>query len=175
MTTNLAHKAGVELAVSEIEAAKPCPKPEKRAKHRHQWRRGPNGICLICGKKKPPKSERTILEKELWDATAEYVKKRDGCCVTCGTTDKLTISHWIPAGKQILRYDLHNCNCQCSSCNNAHNNYKYFYDDYILKTYGNAEFLRMTKQAINFDSWKWSINELREMLAEMRQRLEDLG
>jgi len=54
-------------------------------------------------KRKRSKSERKILEKKLWDTASLYIRKRDGCCVTCGATEGLTMSHWIKCGKQRVR------------------------------------------------------------------------
>lgn len=116
---------------------------------------------------------RKELEKKLWKLTADYVKLRDGCCVTCGATEGLTISHWIKAGKQIVRYDLENCNCQCSACNNAHNYYTYHYDNYMLRHYGEAVLLKLTELA-KVNKWKWSYNELADMIVAMQERLDNL-
>ena len=136
-------------------AIRPRPKPVKETKP----------------KRKRGKSERRLLEDELWKLTADYVKARDGCCVTCGATEGLTISHWIKAGKQIVRYDLRNCNCQCSTCNNTHNHYAYFYDNYMLKRWGAGVMLELTELAKQYDSknFKWSVLQLREMVAERRE------
>lgn len=128
-------------------------------------------------KRKRSKSERKILEAQLWKLTADFVKLRDGACVTCGTTDKQTISHWIKAGKQRVRYDVRNCNCQCSTCNNNHNYYPYFYDNYMLKHYGEKIMIELTDLAKAHDSknFGWSVLELRQMVEEMKSNLESLS
>jgi hypothetical protein len=143
---------------------KSAPKPEKRVKHKHHYKKG---VCLYCGKKRVQKSERSVLEKQLWDATARYVKARDKVCVTCHATEGLTISHWQKAGKQIVRYDTRNTNCQCSACNNAHNNYAYHYDHYMLKHWGAEIMLEITELCANYNHFKWSVPELREMYSQM--------
>jgi len=122
-------------------------------------------------KKKRSKSERKTLEALLWKLTADFVKARDGFCVTCGATEGLTISHWIKAGKQQLRYDVTNCNCQCSTCNNAHNYYTYHYDNYMLRTYGESRLIAMTERA-KVNGFRWSVLELREMVETAQKRLE---
>jgi len=116
-------------------------------------------------KRRRSKSERRQLEEKLWNLTADFVKARDGCCVTCGATEGLTISHWIPAGKQRIRYDLRNCNCQCSTCNGAHNHWHYYYDNYMLKTYGESVMVELTELAMP-KKWKWSVIDLRALVAE---------
>ena len=136
------------------------PKPEKQAK----------------SKRKFSKSERKTLEARLWKLTADYVKLRDGCCVTCGATEGLTISHWIKAGKQVVRYDIRNCNCQCSVCNNNHNYNPYVYDNYMLKHWGEKIMIELTDAAklYNSKNFKWSVLELRGMVEQAEYRLEDL-
>jgi hypothetical protein len=113
------------------------------------------------------------LEKELWDLTAQYVKARDKKCVTCGTDQKLTLSHWQKCGKQRIRYDLRNCNCQCSSCNNRHNYYTAYYDNYVLRHYGAKAMLELIELAM-LPKWKWSVIQLREMVLERRAQLKVL-
>jgi hypothetical protein len=137
---------------------RPYPKPTKQKKTH----------------KRRPKSERRLLEAELWKLTADYVKTRDTHCVTCGATERLTISHWIKAGKQIVRYDLRNCNTQCAPCNNAHNYNPYFYDHYMLTHYGQKIMTELTELAITHDSknFRWSVVQLRDMVAQRRAELE---
>jgi 5-methylcytosine-specific restriction endonuclease McrA len=118
-------------------------------------------------KRRVKPSERRLLEKELWDLTAQYVKLRDGKCVTCSRKDKLTLSHWQKCGKQRIRYDLRNCNTQCSSCNLRHNFYQYRYDNYMLRHYGEAVMLELTELA-TLPKWKWSVVQLREMIADLQ-------
>lgn len=130
------------------------PKPEPKAK----------------GKRKQTKSERKMLEKLLWNTASLYIRKRDGVCVTCGATEGLTMSHWIKAGKQRVRYDDRNVNCQCSTCNNTHNRWAYFYDRYMLKRYGEKIMLELTELAMG-NSWKWTVLDLRRMLTEYQQKL----
>lgn len=134
------------------------PKPEKKAKQ----------------KRKLPKSERKILEKKLWDTASLFVRKRDGGCVTCGATEGLTMSHWIKCGKQRVRYDERNVNCQCSTCNGRHNHWTLYYDNYMLKHYGEKIMLELTELATP-KAWKWSVLELREMLVDYENKLASLG
>ena len=133
------------------------PKPERKVK----------------AKRKQSKSERKQLEKKLWNTASLYVRKRDGCCVTCGATEGLTMSHWIKAGKQRVRYDERNVNCQCSACNNRHNYYTLYYDEYMLKEYGQMVMLDLIELAKG-TAWKWSVLDLRRMLAEYEEKLAGL-
>lgn len=125
-------------------------------------------------KAKKRKSPRKVLEKTLWDTASLYIRKRDGICVTCGATEGLTMSHWIKAAKQRVRYDERNVNCQCSTCNGTHNRWTYFYDKYMLTHYGEKIMLELTELAMG-NSWKWSQSDLERMLAEYKEKLEGLS
>jgi len=144
-----------------------------------------HNVMTAIGKPKPvrekkqkrtrSKSERKMLEARLWKLTADIVKARDGCCVTCLATEGLTLSHWIKCGKQIVRYDLRNCNCQCSTCNGTHNRYSYFYDNYMTRRWGQDVMLELTNLAIAYDSnnFKWTVLQLREMVADYENKLAE--
>lgn len=118
--------------------------------------------------KRVKKSERRRLEAELWKLTADYVKARDKVCVTCGTIEKPTLSHWQKAGKQIIRYDTRNGNLQCAPCNNAHNYNTYVYDNYMLRTWGEDEMIELTDLCIKYtsDNFRWSVLQLRQMVED---------
>jgi len=143
----------------------PKPKPTRATRSRIK-------VKAVEPKKRKP--TRKALEKTLWKLTADFVKKRDGPCVTCGATEGLTISHWIKAGKQRVRYDTRNCNCQCSACNNAHNYYTYHYDNYMLRTYPREVLLELTELA-KANKWKWKYHELESMIVEMQANLDSLS
>lgn len=131
---------------------KPKPEPRKKAKRRTS------------------KSERKMLEAKLWKLTADYVKLRDGICITCGATEGLTMSHWIKAGKQLIRYDLRNVACQCSTCNNLHNYYPERYTMWMVKRWGVDVMNELTIKSLG-TKWKWSVIDLRQMVAEAETRL----
>lgn len=46
-----------------------------------------------------------------------FIRKRDGKCVLCGATTKLTNGHLIKRGKKPVRWSPENCFCLCSTCN----------------------------------------------------------
>ena len=162
MTSSPRRAADTETFVGVIEAAKrapnPCPKPEKRTK----------------GRRHTSKSERKQLEKKLWQMASLYIRKRDRHCVTCGATEGLTMSHYIKAGKQRIRYDERNVNCQCSTCNNYHNYYPHVYEGYMRRVYGCAV-LDELEELAKGTKWKWTVLDLRQMLADYQNKLESLS
>jgi len=99
---------------------KPAPRQKKAVKplKRSYIRAKPKGE-----RRKLSKSERTLLEAELDRVCSEYVRLKDGNrCVTCGTDQELTCSHFYKRSIQFLRYDVkYNLNCQCLRENEAHN------------------------------------------------------
>ena len=111
-------------------------------------------------KKKQSKSERKILEARLDSLVSAIVIMRDKKCVTCGTSDGLTCSHFVQRRKMKLRWDLTNCNCQCSVCNGKHNRYPESYTAWMLRRYGQETVLGLL-EAGQINAWKWSVLELR--------------
>lgn len=118
-------------------------------------------------------SERRLLEKQLWDLTSLYVRLRDEQCVTCGATEGLTMSHWIKAGKQRVRYDLRNVNCQCKTCNGRHNHWTVYYDNYMLYHYSQETLIQLTEWGRE-KAWKWSVLSLRDMVCDRYYALSGL-
>lgn len=150
---------------------KPAPRPKKLPKplKRSYIKAKPKAL-----RRKLSKSERTLLEAELDRVCSEYVRLRDGECVTCHTTRNLTCSHFVKRSNQFLRYDTkYNLNCQCKYCNEAHNSDQTAYSKYLAKKHG-VGLVEVLKKASPVTHFSWSIPELREMLQRMKQKLADL-
>jgi Bacteriophage Lambda NinG protein len=64
---------------------------------------------------------RQGLIKELDRLTSLIVRKRDGKCLTCGSTESLECSHFYKRRFHSTRWSLDNCHAQCSRCNQLHN------------------------------------------------------
>jgi hypothetical protein len=114
------------------------------------------------GKKRRPKSERSLLESRLDLLVSTIVILRDGRCVTCGAMDELTCSHFVKRGKSIIRWDLENCNCQCGGCNLSHNSYQGAYRRYIIDHYGSATLERL-HGAEAIEKYQWPVIDLRDL------------
>ena len=105
--------------------------------------------------KKPKKKTRTTRQKlidECDELIRQYLRKhRTRVCCTCGKVEteneRLQVGHWIKRGKLWVRWDLRNCNPQCASCNLRHNHYTHWYDEYMLRTYGEAQLLELCQVA----------------------------
>ena len=121
--------------------------------------------------KKSKKGERRKLENKLWKTMSLYIRARDGKCVTCQTPDGLTMSHYINARRQIVRYNEYNCNAQCSTCNNMHNHWPYVYEGFMRREYGDVVLDELEKLAEQNKGHKWTFPELQEMLEYYQEKL----
>lgn len=127
-------------------------------------------------RRKFSKSERTLLEKELDRLCSLYVRKRDKRCVTCGSRENLTCSHFVKRAFQILRYDIEfNCHTQCDVCNEVHNSNEQPYEDYIVKIFGEETPRKLRALAKSKTHFSYSIYELREMVAKMCEMVANYG
>lgn len=150
---------------------KPTPKQKKPIKplKRSYIRAKPKGE-----RRKLSKSERTLLEAELDKTCSEFVRKRDLMCISCGTDQELTCSHYVKRSNQFLRFDVkYNLNCQCLHCNEAHNQDRTAYTNYMREKHGD-NVLEALKKASTATHFCWSVPDLREMLERVKQKLSDL-
>lgn len=150
----------------------PCPKPPKHEKKiqkpiRRSWIK----TKPVHERRSFTQSERTILEAELDRLCSIYIRRRDGKCVTCHSRKNLTCSHFYKRAYQEVRYEVHtNLNTQCETCNQNHNTDRSAYTAYMVKKYG-VETIRILHSATRSTTFKWSIPELREKLAEIQDLL----
>jgi hypothetical protein len=131
----------------------------------------------VPSKPKPKKSkqgERRKLEKKLWSVMSLYVRKRDGVCVTCGCEEGLTMSHYINARCQILRYNEYNCNAQCKTCNFTHNYWPHVYEGFMRRKYGAVVLDELESLYERHKSYKWTVPQLQELLEYYQGKLEEL-
>jgi hypothetical protein len=121
------------------------------------------------------KTERTHLEKQLDIVCSEFVRIRDGRCVTCGSSRNLECSHFIGRAKSLyLRWDVeYNLSAQCQTCNRAHNDPdEVDYERYLVKKHGAGIVQSLKKHSGK--TFKWTVPELREMLEERKRQLDEL-
>lgn len=105
----------------------------------------------------PPKGERWRLIWELDREVSRVVRARDKRCVTCGTRKGLTCSHYFKRGFMWTRFDLRNCNAQCSRCNKRQNTNPAPYRAYMVFRYGEeviAELAALRERKEKFESWQ---------------------
>lgn len=73
---------------------------------------------------------RKTLVRALDKAFSEYIRARDGKCVTCGSKSNLTCGHLFSRVSYSTRWNPKNAFCQCWACN-----FKHEYDAYPLMVY----------------------------------------
>jgi len=128
----------------------------------------------MAAKPKPKKSkqgERKKLEKKVWETMSLYIRARDGKCVTCDTPEGLTMSHYINARRQIIRYNEYNCNAQCRTCNFTHNHWPYIYEGYMRRVYGDLVLNELEEMAEKYKTYKWTVPQLQELLEYYTDKL----
>jgi len=149
----------------------PKPKPPKKEA------KPPKRILVkaLADRRKFSRTERSQLESELVTLCSKYVRLRDGNqCVTCGSQQELTCSHFIKRAKQIVSYDVEvNLNCQCLTCNGIHNRDESAYMAYLIKKHGLAK-VEVLKALNGISYFRWSVIELRDMVEDMKKKLESL-
>jgi hypothetical protein len=141
---------------------------ERKATHKRP-RRTYGGL-----KAKPYRSIET--RKGIKDAldvvTSLLVRARDGRCVTCGTTENLECSHYFKRRFLATRWDLRNCNAQCSTENQEHNVNPFRYRAYMVERIGEDGLDELF--ALRNSVWRPSDDELRELLEDYRGQLRTI-
>lgn len=78
------------------------------------------------------------LKETLDMVFAKYIVKRDGKCITCGSTKDLQCGHFIHRAVLSLRYSEINCNAQCITCNQFLNGNEEVYEQKLILKWGSS-------------------------------------
>jgi hypothetical protein len=116
---------------------------------------------------------RAGLIQQLDIVTSLIVRRRDGSCITCGTTQDLTCSHFYKRGWYGVRWDLRNCAAQCERCNERHNRNPWPYLNWLLETYPEGTLQEL--HALRMSRRKIPDYKLRELLDSHRAYLRTLA
>lgn len=138
-----------------------------RAAQHHQ-------VMTVISKPKPKRRKRTERKKliaSLDKITREIVLVRDGRCVTCGKVENLQCGHLITRARYGVRWDLLNCNVQCSGCNFRHEYNPEIYTRWFLNKYGQAEYESLCNKSEN---GKYSISDLEDILFNLTEIQKDM-
>ena len=140
------------------------PKPEKKQK------KGKKSLKRV--------SSRGALIKKAHALLRDVVLERDKGCV-CPAPEKghSTIrqaGHLIKSTKGAVRFDLYNVSEQCSGCNGRHERFDYYYTNWFVQTFGQAEYDRLCQDANKEGLKNYEIEEIIEQLTLIHNRqLED--
>lgn len=116
--------------------------------------------------------QRKKLIKKCDELVSLIVRKRDGKCVVCGSTQNLTCGHLITRNCKIIRWELTNNNCQCRSCNFTHEFRPERYTSWWVNKYGldaYNELVRLSNQ-----TKKWTVFELEDLKKNLESILGEL-
>ncbi len=102
----------------------------------------------------------------------EILALRDKKCFTCPKKEGLQVGHLIRRGVEIVRWDLENCNAQCSSCNKRHNEKPHFYEDRFILRFGGVALGKLIVRAGY--RGKLTYIELSEIRDRLRETLSQL-
>ena len=97
------------------------------------------------------KNPRKLLIKKADSLLSRYIIRRDGQCVTCGSSSQLTNGHLISRVCFALRWDLRNCNCQCVGCNLRHEYRPEIYTQWFIRKYGVEEYEKMVQKSYQIE------------------------
>jgi hypothetical protein len=123
---------------------------------------------------KPYRSLKTRkgLKDELDRITSLLVRAIFGRCVTCGTTENLTASHFYPRRWVNVRWSLVNVSCQCMNCNCRHSIDQNALTRWMLQTYGADAIVELFE--LRNRRQMPSDDELRSLLEDYRNRLRTM-
>jgi len=117
-------------------------------------------------------NRRKKLIKELDRVFSLYIRARDGRCVCCGKTDKLTCGHVFSSAHYSARWDEVNAYCQCVGCNFLHEQDPYPYYKYVIGRIGQKRFdllhMRYSTPA------KFTVADIEMLLNKYRKKLQEI-
>lgn len=77
-----------------------------------------------------------------------WIRKRDGRCVCCGSTENAQAGHLIRRGKHSVRFEESNVNRQCKRCNYLHEFHPQVYTAWYIRKYGAAHYIDLVEMSM---------------------------
>jgi hypothetical protein len=113
---------------------------------------------------RPVKDSRRELKLKADIQFSLFIRLRDGACILCGSTRNLECSHYHGRGNPALKLDPLNSHAMCRFHNQAHNNNRKPYRDYMLRTYGQKALDTLEERSRKYT--KYSDEDLRQKIKE---------
>jgi len=105
------------------------------------------------------------LLKEADAVFSRWIRTRDGwTCIVCGATEKIQNGHLFRRHIKALRFNVINCNAQCSSCNFHHNHDDFPYFAKAIQKWGAEAIGKLTEIATNNPVKKIPRSELEDII-----------
>ena len=117
-------------------------------------------------------TERQKAKKYADTEISKLVRFRDGRCVTCWSPVNLECGHLITRAKMGTRFDLKNCNAQCSTCNQEHEEEPAQYIEWFIEKYGQEEYDALVLKSNTVT--RFTISELRQIGHDAKKARKDL-
>lgn len=114
----------------------------------------------------------SVQVKKTDKACSLFIRKRDGCCVQCGTPENLTCGHLITRNCKSVRFDLRNLFCQCKSCNMLHEFYPERFTAWWIGKFGQEAYEKLVADSKQIK--KWTVEELQELEDGFNKLTEEL-
>lgn len=116
------------------------------------------------------KTERAIWIKALDDLVSKMVRQRDGKCINCRGTERLTCSHFWNRNKMGTRWSLTNCDAACWTCHKYHleKQKQGWYRTFKLNQLGESEYLQLEYEASS--PTKFTVNELKILYKDLEEQ-----
>ena len=127
-------------------------------------------------KKKSKVRTKPQLIKDCDNAMSLYIRELDDyTCICCGqdkSTAVMQNGHLITRGNHAVRYDEHNCFCQCSGCNLAHEHHPEVMTNRFIKLFGAEAYDRLVIKSKG--SPKFTKEELEVMVRYFKAETEKI-
>jgi hypothetical protein len=122
------------------------------------------------------KTERQKLVEKLDTLVSIYTRLRDGECVICGATQRLTNGHLFSRYTHSTRWDITddgNCHCQCMSCNYYHEFCPYPFEHWYQSKFGMDKYDELYQRF--HKSVKYKDSQLLELIGDVQQKIKELN
>jgi len=115
--------------------------------------------------------ERQRLVAQLDSLVSAIVRKRDKCCVLCGSTYNTAPSHYIKRGRKFARWDLQLVYLMCNDCHTAWEEHKSEkYAEFMVFKYG-ANFVIDSNRESRYPH-KYTIEDLKALKTDFELQQE---
>ena len=126
------------------------------------------------------KSSVAKLKKDADKYFSLYVRLRDSKegfaeCITCGISKpikEMQAGHFVSRRVSALRFDELNVNAQCVGCNMFKAGEQYLYSKALDLKYGDGTADKLMSR--RFETKKWTITELTEIIENSKQYIKEM-
>lgn len=115
------------------------------------------------------KTERARAKEKAWKAFSEYIRARDGRCVTCPTGKAQQAGHFIDGRHNAVLFSEEGVHGQCYHCNIGLKGNKLEYFLFMERTYGREVIDRLMQESKHTIQYK--IFHFKEIEQKYKEKL----